>query len=541
VLCLRNTLSAWTKYVSRALSQVNMNCLRWAGLRVVLCIRVVRQSAVVCSDSPSKPMLTLLSPNDAARLRGYFTDQGYTQDDVRTHLHAPELPSARLRNMARLLDRTREPGALNTLLRWFWIGIPQPAQEAAVRLPGGVLESLLVSGVLRREASLLTPQVMLLPIEGFLIASDHASKIEGGNPELVLWPNPTSSLLSHFTVRRPSCATLDLGTGSGVLALTAASHSEHVVATDLNPRAAAFAAFNARLNGIEGIEFLVGDAFAPVAGRTFDLIFSNPPFFISPSNGYMFCDNSMDLDYLCRRLVREAPGHLKEGGHFQMLCEWAEIEGEPWQERVGEWFKETGCDAWVLKGNTQSPSEYAQAKISSVTVPSARDGELYDSYMEYYRQRRVIAIHDGIVAMHRHSGINWVLMDEGAQLPKDPFGDAVLQAFAARDFLASHASETQMLGVKPRLSPHARLERVFEPAEGRWRPACLTLRMVKGFPSKLELQPLVAEFLAGCNGERTLGELTQELATKADAPLETVRRESLDMVRKLIERAFLLC
>jgi hypothetical protein len=56
----------------------------------------------------------------------------------------------------------------------------------------------------------------------------------------------------------------------------------------------------------------------------------------------------------------------------------------------------------------------------------------------------------------------------------------------------------------------------------------------------LELQPLVAEFLSGCDGKRTLGELTQELAAKANVPLETVRKESLDMVRKLIERAFLL-
>jgi hypothetical protein len=98
-----------------------------------------------------------------------------------------------------------------------------------------------------------------------------------------------------------------------------------------------------------------------------------------------------------------------------------------------------------------------------------------------------------------------------------------------------------MLTIKPRLSAHARLERIFEPADGQWRPVSLTLRLVKGFPSQLELQPLVAEFLSACNGERTLGELTQELATRANAPLETVRRESLDMVRQLIERAFLLC
>ncbi len=80
------------------------------------------------------------------------------------------------------------------------------------------------------------------------------------------------------------------------------------MATDVNPRVPCFVTFNARLNGIENIELLMGDGFEPVAGRSFDLILSNPPFFITPKNDYLFCDNPLELDQLCRQLVRASAG-----------------------------------------------------------------------------------------------------------------------------------------------------------------------------------------------------------------------------------------
>src|ERR1039457_3880874 len=104
----------------------------------------------------------------------------------------------------------------------------------------------------------------------------------------------------------------------------------------------------------------------------------------------------MDLDQLCRRLVREAPTSLNEYGYFQMLCEWAEVHGQPWQERLKEWLDDTGCDAGVIKQYGQDASEYAEERIRQTTSSAARDAELYDSYMAYYRERNVKAIHGGV-------------------------------------------------------------------------------------------------------------------------------------------------
>lgn len=79
----------------------------------------------------------------------------------------------------------------------------------------------------------------------------------------------------------PAGATvLDLGTGSGVLAVAAARSARSVVAVDLNPAAVRCARINALLNGVEDrVEVREGDLFDPVAGERFDVVLCNPPFY----------------------------------------------------------------------------------------------------------------------------------------------------------------------------------------------------------------------------------------------------------------------
>jgi len=99
----------------------------------------------------------------------------------------------------------------------------------------------------------------------------------------VLVPRPETELLvARARARaagRAGLTLLDLGTGSGCLAVTLALElaGARVTAIDCSARALEYARANAARLQAE-VEFLEGDGLAPVAARRFDLVVSNPPY-----------------------------------------------------------------------------------------------------------------------------------------------------------------------------------------------------------------------------------------------------------------------
>jgi release factor glutamine methyltransferase len=102
-----------------------------------------------------------------------------------------------------------------------------------------------------------------------------------------LVPRPdTETLVEQALMRIPRRAEmqiLDLGTGSGAIALAIARERplSHVVATDVSAEALSVARLNARQLSLPNVEFLAGNWIEPVAGQAFDLIVSNPPYVAS--------------------------------------------------------------------------------------------------------------------------------------------------------------------------------------------------------------------------------------------------------------------
>jgi len=70
---------------------------------------------------------------------------------------------------------------------------------------------------------------------------------------------------------------LDIGCGSGILAIEAAKNARMVVATDINDEAAEIARKNAARNGIFSIVFIQCDLFSCLR-KKFDVILFNPPY-----------------------------------------------------------------------------------------------------------------------------------------------------------------------------------------------------------------------------------------------------------------------
>lgn len=144
-----------------------------------------------------------------------------------------------------------------------------------------------------------------------------------GRP-LVVLPhvfNPALFEASKFLARalnalslKPEMNMLDLGTGSGVGAISVAPHTRCVTATDINPEAVHCARINVWLNRVaDRVEVLEGDLFAPIGRRRFDVIAFNPPFFLGrPRDRLDQAWRSVDV---LERFAAEVGHHLTPQGY----------------------------------------------------------------------------------------------------------------------------------------------------------------------------------------------------------------------------------
>jgi release factor glutamine methyltransferase len=145
----------------------------------------------------------------------------------------------------------------------------------------------------------------------------------------VLIPRPeTEELVEAALERLPqgeARKALDLGTGSGCIAIAIARHrpAAQVTAVDSSSPALALARENAAALGVE-VEYLQSDWFAALGGRRFDLIVANPPYVAADDSHLRQGDLRFEprpaltagVDGLAdlRRIVRAAPEHLRPGG-----------------------------------------------------------------------------------------------------------------------------------------------------------------------------------------------------------------------------------
>lgn len=246
-----------------------------------------------------------------------------------------------------------------------------------------VAEALKASGIDRREARLLLAEVCGFSEAGLAASPDEDLPFEVENSFLdlvarrkagipvayllgrrefyglelsvnpsVLVPRSETELLVDLAIERNPGTVLDLGTGSGAVAL-AIKHERpksEVVAIDADLSALQTARRNAAKLGLE-VEFRHGRWFEPVAGERFDLVVANPPYVAAgdphfhdlrfePRGALLGGADGLDA---IREIVRDSGKHLRPGAWLLLEHGWNQagavrsLLAEAGLDRVSTW------------------------------------------------------------------------------------------------------------------------------------------------------------------------------------------------------------
>ena len=134
-------------------------------------------------------------------------------------------------------------------------------------------------------------------------------------------PSDDSYLLLKVVEVSPAESLLEMGTGTGLVAVHAARLGAKVTAVDVNPHAVECAKRNAARNNVR-LEMIHGDLFDKIPG-SFDVIAFNPPYLPGETTSTAWIEKAWsggeEGSEVAVRFLRDAWRHLNPGGRIYMI------------------------------------------------------------------------------------------------------------------------------------------------------------------------------------------------------------------------------
>ena len=364
--------------------------------------------------------------------------------------------------------RRGEPGAvtfaleqapqtdLALLIRLFLLHEPVAAQQFETIVGSSLYLELIQAEVISRSAANDVDEVragidlqphVITGTEHIVFSDRDASMLYDHvpSPDHVLGVGAASMSLLNATPTSAVGSVLDLGTGSGVQALSQVSCAHQVVATDVHQRALFFAAATFQAANA-AVEILHGPWFSPVAGRQFDRIVANPPFVVGPPEvSHVYRDSGLDLDGATRKVASESVNHLNPGGTAHLLGSWVHLTDQPWQARVASWLPDTGVSAWVLQRDVVDVAHYVGTwlKDESSDPRSATGKQKTIAWLQHFHQAKVRAVGFGFIAIKRIADDlpSEIVVEEIPQSIDTHFGAEVEEYFTRMHWLGQKTPE----------------------------------------------------------------------------------------------------
>lgn len=304
----------------------------------------------------------------------------------------------------------RDP--IGLLIRLFVLNVLLDEVEAAKLFDKHLSNFLVDVGVLvRSQKHKVQSVISLFWCDDKLFATDSWSydAVWQGEPRLpdrVMYLGHDSIGLSRVAPRFQSARTLDLCCGCGVQGIVAADYSAEVIGTDRSARAIRFSKFNAALNAVERIDFVLGDLYAPVSGERFSAILANPPFVPTPPDAapLLFRDGGPNGEEILKRIMAGAEAHGTDDRVVSVVTDLFNIER--FEDKLAVWQGESFATIMLYESEIDR-LDYVEGHCSAMEA-GKKDAAIV-RWLDHLDEVQISTIHFGYLVqvgapgrLHRH-------------------------------------------------------------------------------------------------------------------------------------------
>jgi methylase of polypeptide subunit release factors len=474
------------------------------------------------------------SDEQFATLRQILIDSGYLETAICQRAAVTRLDEI-LMSPER---RATAPPLQDTLDALIWVlleGRPLRPQVAREILPTGLPDLLAEFGLLVQSDSGWMCPIALYPTEDLYLISDRSNDaVDSVYPAI-----EANSRRFLDVIPRSNCGSfLDLCTGTGIAALVAArDFAATAFACDLGDRAAEFAEFNRRLNGLANLKCEQGDLYQPYEGRVFDCIVSHPPHVPVLKPKHLFSDGGDDGEQVGRSIVQGLPAHLAPGGQFCLLAMGADTKEAPFERRARAWLGDAQqeFDIALVARKFLEPDEFITASVMRGSTELSQ----VPQWKAMFRNRGVTDLVYGTLLMcrktesrapftvrrqtgettHRRAEMDWLLRWERA--------------------IANGAGASLALNSRLAAAPGSELRVINHLKNGNWAAKEYRLQVDYPFHVECRTQPWILHLLSLCDGSKTGTQQLKTLISEGMVARGTSPEQFAQALTLLISEGFL--
>lgn len=501
-------------------------------------------SASAASPTPWYQMLPRIgTASEFAAARRLFSDSGYCYRDICERLKVESFDRYLLRFSP---DATANPieDALDALIRLFTDCLYVEEATLLRVLPPRSIETLSVLNLLVREEGrpeLLYAPSPIYPVGAALTVCDRGYSPAGEKctpPVDTVYPAVLDNTLkfADWLPMEPCEAVLDIGTGTGIAALTMAPIARHVWATDIAARSVLFADFNRRLAGIENISVVEGDLYAPVEGLTFDRIVTHPPYVPARTSRFIFREGGADGEQIIRAIIEGLPRYLRPGGRFFAMLLASDREGEPFEKRIRKWLgsRQDEFDVVVVSDSLKTPADY----IAHAVGQNMTSADEVQFWREMWVANKTEYLLHGSVLIRRHVGGRSPVTAR-TQAGARCHGRHLGWLLDFEDEARRPAGVQKLLDSAPAISPACEFRLLHRVREGRFIAEEFRFEGTSPFLSVAGCPAWMARIICACDGVKTGREHFAWLKENREIPEEATPEQFARMLGALIANGIL--